>query len=121
LADPFLFVLKAASENFEGTIMPRLSSKMQIRSLTLSVRDVMRECEKTIRLIRRLEKRAVAAAQSTGRSAGRRRKLGPVAIKYRDNEGNTWTGRGRTARWIVEAEKAGKKRERFLVRGRKNR
>ena len=38
-----------------------------------------------------------------------------VAVKYRDKAGNTWTGRGRAPRWIVAAEKAGKKREQFLV------
>ena len=40
---------------------------------------------------------------------------GKVAIKYRDDKGNTWTGRGKTPRWIVEAEKAGKSRDAFKV------
>ncbi|WP_428663363.1 H-NS family nucleoid-associated regulatory protein [Reyranella sp.] len=38
-----------------------------------------------------------------------------VAIKYSDGNDNTWTGRGRTPLWLVAAEKAGKKREMFLV------
>jgi DNA-binding protein H-NS len=38
-----------------------------------------------------------------------------VAIKYADGNENTWTGRGRTPLWLVAAEKAGKKRESFLV------
>jgi DNA-binding protein H-NS len=38
-----------------------------------------------------------------------------VAIKYADGNDNTWTGRGRTPLWLVAAEKAGKKREAFLV------
>jgi DNA-binding protein H-NS len=38
-----------------------------------------------------------------------------VAIKYRDEKGNTWTGRGKTPRWLVEAEKLGKTREQFAV------
>lgn len=38
-----------------------------------------------------------------------------VAIKYRDDKGNTWTGRGKTPRWIADAEKAGKSREQFKV------
>lgn len=38
-----------------------------------------------------------------------------VPIKYADGDGNTWTGRGRTPLWLVAAEKAGKKREAFLV------
>jgi len=46
---------------------------------------------------------------------GRRRK-GSVPIKYRDNKGNTWTGRGRMPRWMVAATKGGKtKKEDFLI------
>jgi DNA-binding protein H-NS len=39
----------------------------------------------------------------------------PVPIKYRDGQGNTWTGRGRPPLWLVAAEKAGKKRDSFLI------
>jgi len=38
-----------------------------------------------------------------------------VAPKYRDKDGNTWSGRGNTPRWLVAAEKAGKKRQSFLI------
>lgn len=51
-------------------------------------------------------------------SRGRNKRTGTrakVAIKYRDGNDNTWTGRGRTPLWLVAAEKAGKKREAFLV------
>lgn len=48
-------------------------------------------------------------------SKARAGKLGPVPIKYRDRNGNAWSGRGLTPRWLVAAEKAGKKRESFLV------
>jgi DNA-binding protein H-NS len=46
-----------------------------------------------------------------------RKSGGTVAIKYRDEAGNTWTGRGKTPRWLVEAEKAGKPRESFKIPG----
>ena len=39
----------------------------------------------------------------------------PVAPKYRDAKGNTWAGRGRPPLWLVAHEKAGKKRESFLI------
>lgn len=35
----------------------------------------------------------------------------PVAIKYADGQGNTWTGRGRAPTWL-----AGKDKEQFLVK-----
>jgi DNA-binding protein H-NS len=53
-----------------------------------------------------------------GNKKGKGRGKGTVAIKYRDpkNPENTWTGRGRTPRWMVAAMKGGKaKKEDFLV------
>lgn len=38
-----------------------------------------------------------------------------VAIKYRDEKGNTWTGRGKTPRWLIDAEKSGKTRDAFKI------
>jgi DNA-binding protein H-NS len=52
------------------------------------------------------------------RKAKGKGKRGGVAIKYRDpkNPENTWTGRGRTPRWMVAALKGGKaKKEDFLI------
>jgi DNA-binding protein H-NS len=54
-------------------------------------------------------KSLTAAAVKPSKSRGK------VAIKYRDDKGNTWTGRGKTPRWIVEAEKGGKSRDAFKV------
>jgi DNA-binding protein H-NS len=49
--------------------------------------------------------------------AGGGRKPRRVPPKYRNPKtGETWSGRGRTARWIVEAEREGKSRDRFLIR-----
>jgi DNA-binding protein H-NS len=58
-----------------------------------------------------------AAVGVTGLSAGTRRKLRTVPPKYRNPKtGETWSGRGRTARWIVQAEREGKSRDKFLIR-----
>lgn len=54
-------------------------------------------------------KNSVAVASRVKNSRGK------VAVKYRDDNGNTWTGRGKTPRWIVEAEKAGKSRDAFKI------
>jgi DNA-binding protein H-NS len=45
-------------------------------------------------------------------------KAGSVAaVKYRDpkNPSNTWSGRGRPAKWLAEYLEKGKKKEDFLV------
>jgi DNA-binding protein H-NS len=53
-----------------------------------------------------------------GGKKGRRQGKAMVAIKYRDpkNPENTWTGRGRTPRWMVAALKRRRvKKEHFLI------
>jgi DNA-binding protein H-NS len=57
-------------------------------------------------------KEAFSLSRGKGKRTGARSK---VAVKYTDGNENTWTGRGRTPLWLVAAEKAGKKRETFLV------
>lgn len=52
---------------------------------------------------------AIAGTRST---STRRR---PAAVKYRDKAGNTWTGRGRTPRWLQAHLDAGKRVEDFQV------
>ena len=39
-----------------------------------------------------------------------------VPVKYKDEKGNKWSGRGFAPKWITEAEKAGKDRSQFAVR-----
>src|SRR6476469_1966259 len=56
-----------------------------------------------------------AVGLSNGKS-GRRGPKRKVAVKYADGKGNKWTGRGRTPLWLVAAEKAGRKRDSFLVK-----
>jgi DNA-binding protein H-NS len=60
------------------------------------------------------------ASKSTGAKAPKAKRVTAgkkVAPKYRDpaNSANTWTGRGRAPRWMMEAEKNGHKREEFAV------
>lgn len=68
-------------------------------------------------------KRAVALGKSkkkrsAGKAASRKGKAPKrVPVKYADDKGNTWSGRGRSPLWLVAAEKTGRKREAFLVKG----
>lgn len=52
---------------------------------------------------------------ATSKSTGATTQKKPVAIKYRDTVGNTWTGRGMQPRWLRAAMVAGKKPTDFLV------
>jgi DNA-binding protein H-NS len=54
-----------------------------------------------------------AARKSLGRQSAAVRK--PVPVKYRDQDGHTWTGRGKRPNWFKSALEAGKKPEDFAV------
>jgi DNA-binding protein H-NS len=52
-----------------------------------------------------------------GKARNGRKRLGRKAsAKYRDPKtGETWSGRGGTARWLAAYEKQGRKRDQFLI------
>ena len=112
--------------------MPRTKSlsviRAQIRALEKRAKTIESKADKRItelvKLISRYSlsladwKRAVSLSNGGKRGASLR-KGKPVAVKYADDKGNTWTGRGRPPLWLVAAEKAGKKRDSFLVKSAK--
>jgi DNA-binding protein H-NS len=103
--------------------VPENMSYAELMELGAKVERLMKEKKKESRAELRQQMTKLAKAQGTsledllgGRGKGRAK--GSVAIKYRDanNPANTWTGRGRTPRWMVAAMKGGKaKKEDFLV------
>jgi DNA-binding protein H-NS len=62
-------------------------------------------------------RRALSLSKGAKRSGPRKGRRVPV--KYADDKGNKWSGRGRPPLWLVAAEKAGKKRDSFLVKSAK--
>ena len=107
--------------------MPRMNglekkSYAQLAELRLRIDRLMLQKQNSERAA--LRERMTAMAREHGFDLrelfdGRRKgKVGGVAVKYRDpkNPENTWTGRGRTPRWLVAALKGGKARkDDFLV------
>ena len=62
---------------------------------------------------------AVAPGRPAGKKAAKPKKGAKrkVAPKYKDPQsGATWSGRGLSPRWLAEKEKAGAKREEFLIK-----
>jgi DNA-binding protein H-NS len=64
--------------------------------------------------------KAAPATKTTAKPAKVARKAGakrpPVPVKFRDDAGNTWTGRGNRPRWLVAALATGKKIDDFAVK-----
>lgn len=68
---------------------------------------------------------AGAAAKAAGRGRGAARKgkasraakaNGPAVVRYKDDNGNTWVGRGKRPQWLRDALTAGRKLEEFAVK-----
>lgn len=97
-----------------------LTIQKQMKALEIEMRAAERRESKGVEAVRKLmAKLGVSIADLQDFKGGRTNSLKgrPAAIKFRDSNGNTWTGRGRTPLWLVAAEKAGKKRESFLIKG----
>ncbi len=118
-------------------MMPRLSAealKARIAALQKQLAAAENSKAPAIRKVRALMKKLgvtvadlsetpAAKAAKSGRRRGRPKKADAakkkpaikIPVKYRDGNGNAWTGRGKTPTWILEAEKVGKSREDFRV------
>jgi len=107
--------------------MPKLSAaalKARIAQLQKQLTAAQRNKAPAVKKVKALMKK-LGEAPAKGR-LGRRsgkfvkgkkgKRRGKVAIKYRDGQGNTWSGRGKTPRWLAAAEKAGSKRDQFLIK-----
>ncbi len=62
-------------------------------------------------------KAAKPARQARAKSAKSSNAGVPVAPKFRGPNGETWSGRGLTPRWLAALEAEGRKREDFAIKG----
>jgi DNA-binding protein H-NS len=61
-----------------------------------------------------LEGKSGRVGRKSARKSGGRK--GSAAVKYRDPKtGDTWSGRGRMARWLAQKVEAGEKAEKYLA------
>lgn len=101
--------------------MPTYSELLkQIETLTRQAEELRKaEIDQVIADIRaKMEQYGLTVADlDLGRGARRStQKASKVAAKYRNPEtGETWSGRGRTPKWLAEAEAKGQKRENFAA------
>jgi DNA-binding protein H-NS len=94
----------AAAESNKAPAIKKVKALMKKLGVTLE--DLTGNADSTV---------AIASKRGRPRKAAPI-KLKKVAVKYRDDQGNTWTGRGKTPKWLVLAESMGYTRETFLVK-----
>ena len=100
----------AAAEAHKAPAIKKVRALM--KKLGVSLSDLTAGTAESARRGRPSKTTAAGSANGTKPRQAR----GKVAIKYRDDKGNAWTGRGKTPRWMVEAEKSGKTRESFKIK-----
>jgi DNA-binding protein H-NS len=91
-----------------------LQARLKKSSLgrTAALRSIVKQMKKhalTLDDVRQALGARVATATPSVRTRAK------AKVKYRDENGNTWSGRGVSPRWLVAAEAKGRKREEFLV------
>ncbi len=113
--------------------MPRRASlkviERRIRELEAKAKAIKQRVSnpaipKIVRLMRknRISIGEISRAMAGGLRGSGRRRASPLRGKkvkplYRNPKtGETWTGRGRAARWLAAAEKAGRDRADFLIK-----
>ena len=95
------------------TVAELVAMKAKIEDLI-----IIKKAEEKADLKAKLEEIAAKNGYALNEILGKGKARGKVAVKYRDpsNSDNTWSGRGRTPLWLVEAtKKRGVKKEDFLI------
>lgn len=110
--------------------MPRLLSETAIRKQIAALQERLKKSNRgraaaVKAIVKQMRKHDIGIDELRATLGGRSnqsaggdapvRQRAKARIKYRDEQGNTWTGRGRSPRWLVVAEAAGRKRDQFLV------
>jgi len=93
--------------------LQKMAEKIKKKDKAPAIRAILVEMRK--RGVTLAELKAAAKGNSAAPKPARKRAV--VAAKYRHpGTGATWSGRGRTPIWIVEAEKAGHSRDSFAIK-----
>ena len=96
--------------------------KKEVGGVVARIKDAIQHYELTSddlfggRASKRSAGNKVIGNGSASPSSGTALKGKKIPIKYRDENGNTWSARGSQPRWLVTALASGRKIEEFLVK-----
>lgn len=105
---PTLAELEAQRADIEAKIAAAKQAAMA--DSVSRVKALMDELGVTLRMLGTRSQAASKPSKQRHTSAGKK-----VAIKYRDGDGNEWSGRGLQPKWLREAIAAGASLESFAV------
>jgi len=96
------------SQEFAATVRD-IQAKMQAFGITMKDLQTRKNAKGSAKAGRPTKVKPVKAAKA-GRKAGQ-----PVAAKYRGPNGETWSGRGLTPKWLASLIAQGQSKESFAV------
>ena len=91
----------------------------EFHKTVLEIREKMHAFGITVRDLQSAKKvkNAAAPARKSTKAAGKKPAGATVAAKYRGPDGQTWTGRGLSPRWMKALMEQGRSKEEFLIAG----
>ena len=92
------------AKEFDKTVI-EIRQKMEAFGITV----------KDLQLAKSGKTKAVPVSKKRAGVAAKKGSTTPVPAKYRGAEGQTWSGRGLTPRWMTTLIEQGKKKEDFLI------
>jgi len=101
------------AREFDATLAGIVSQMRAFGISVAQVRDALNGGAKTKgKRGRKPRAESAKAAKASKASSGARK---PAPIKYRGNAGETWTGRGKTPKWLKAALDAGQSLDSFKI------
>ncbi|MGI9132786.1 MAG: H-NS family nucleoid-associated regulatory protein [Rhodoferax sp.] len=107
--------------------LQKQASEIKAREFDATVRDILAKMQAFGITLKDLQAASGGRGKGRGRPAakgkvvakaagGRKKSAGkPVAVKFRGPNGETWSGRGLTPRWLTTLVAAGQPKESFAV------
>jgi DNA-binding protein H-NS len=105
--------VQEAKKNEYGAAVKEIVAK--IKAFEIPLKEIEAALNDAPSKARRGRPPKTQGASSPKVAAKAKKEKKPVAIKYQDGNGNTWTGRGRTPKWVTAAIENGVTLESFQV------
>jgi DNA-binding protein H-NS len=104
--------------------LQKQASDIRAREFDKTVQDILATMQAFGITTKDLQAANTKASRSKGTKVGKRVRAKPaksgrgtsVAAKYRGPNGETWSGRGLTPRWLAALEAQGRKKEDFAIK-----
>jgi DNA-binding protein H-NS len=95
--------------------LERKASQMRAREFDATVKEILVTMQAFGITVKHLQTALADVGKKSRKLPMRSSPVAPESIKFGGPHGETWSGRGRTPKWLVAAERLGRAREEFRI------